>query len=249
MQPDLSTAVAHLQFGRWRVLRHTLLASTNETAALHAASGAAWCVIVADEQTAGRGQHGRRWLSPAGDNLLASFIVPKAAASGASLALAVPLAICDVLDAAGIAAAGCKWPNDVLAAGAKIAGILVEAGAAFCAGVGSNVNWPATRLRQPEGGIWTSIRAESGTAHDPMHLLASLCAALDDRLAQPATDVLRDYQARWLDRGMNVEANIEGSWLPGRATGIGPDGALGVAIQDNRVVAVHSSACIRYPNT
>jgi len=78
-------------------------------------------VVVADEQTAGRGRFGRTWCSPRG-GLYATYIV----AHRPLLSLEAAVALSEVLEGAGLSV-GLKWPNDVLVGEAKLAGILIEA--------------------------------------------------------------------------------------------------------------------------
>jgi len=111
------------------VLRETV-GSTNDEAKGFAREGAAEGTVVwALEQTAGRGRRGRFWSSPRG-NLYASLILRPGYSPGraAQLGFAAALAACDAVHelAPDIEAPACKWPNDVLAGGRKIAGILLE---------------------------------------------------------------------------------------------------------------------------
>ena len=107
--------------------------------------------LFAERQSAGRGRRGRRWLSPPGLNIQMSvckdFRAGVAALGGLSLAVGVMLL--RALAAVGVAGdMGLKWPNDVLARGAKLAGILIEldavrdAGCRAVVGVGVNLRLP-----------------------------------------------------------------------------------------------------------
>jgi BirA family biotin operon repressor/biotin-[acetyl-CoA-carboxylase] ligase len=99
--------------------------STNERARALAAGGAPHgTVVTAAEQSAGRGRQGRTWTAPPGRSLLGSIVIrdpPRL------LPLAAGVAVAETVEAvASPAAATIKWPNDVLLAGGKVAGILVE---------------------------------------------------------------------------------------------------------------------------
>ena len=132
-------------------LRHyPTLPSTNDTARQWALDGAPdGAAIVADAQTAGRGSHGRPWQSPPGRGLYVSFVErPRAwpSAQAADLALLAARAVCNALALAGLPSPpAVKPPNDVLVAGRKICGILVESRLAFdridffVAGFGVNI--------------------------------------------------------------------------------------------------------------
>lgn len=116
---------------------HATIDSTNERARALARSGAPHgLAIVADTQTAGRGQHGRAWHSPPGSGLYVSFLVrPNIAPRDAPvLPLLTGVAVREALATRTATALGLKWPNDILVAapphrGRKLAGILVEASA------------------------------------------------------------------------------------------------------------------------
>lgn len=125
-------------------------------------------IITTEYQNAGRGQHGKQWLSERGANINASIILyPRTltAADQFLLNMAVACAVCDT--AAALCAQECvlKWPNDVYSTDKKIAGILIEnswAGSRWQAavvGIGLNVNqqefadFPATSLRNMCGSV------------------------------------------------------------------------------------------------
>lgn len=185
--------------------------STNAEALARAGAGSP-CWIVAARQTAGRGRRGRQWVSEPG-NLHASLLLldPAPAAAAAQLCFVAALALHDaVLDAAhGLAPADLKlkWPNDLLLAGGKVAGILVEGAsgrdARFAAAVGFGVNC----LHSPALADYpASDLAHAGFSVSPMCLLTALGNSMRYRLDE------------W-NRGGNFPA-IRSAWLA-RATGIG----------------------------
>ena len=106
--------------------------------------------VMAETQSAGRGRRGRPWLSPPGMNLYLSVLkrFDSGFASLSGLSLAVGVMLIRALGEVGIRTAGLKWPNDVLAGNAKLAGILVELSGEYsgpCAaviGVGVNIRLP-----------------------------------------------------------------------------------------------------------
>src|SRR3954463_2455586 len=85
-------------------------------------------LLVADEQTAGRGRRGRRWRSPPGSGITFSLArrIRRPTRELAALSLVAGVAVTRALRLAGVARAELKWPNDLLAGGAKLGGILVE---------------------------------------------------------------------------------------------------------------------------
>ncbi len=237
---------AEFLVGTWHVRWHARLTSTQD-AARDMEHHSSRLVIVADEQTAGRGQYGRRWQSPQGGNLLATFVVPaQGMTANAVLPLGASLAVCDTLATTGIKAR-CKWPNDTMVDGAKIAGVLIEAdGRMFRLGIGLNVQWPATLRVARTGAAWTSMYAETDCTHDRVAVLRTLCACLDTRLAQSAGETIAAYRARWLKPAGFVRVRTGTAWVRGRAQGIGTDGRLLVVLAGGEPRTISSSAQIRY---
>jgi BirA family biotin operon repressor/biotin-[acetyl-CoA-carboxylase] ligase len=204
--------------GRPRLhLRETT--STNDRARALAAAGAPHgTVVTAGFQSAGRGRQGRSWTAPPGRAVLVSLVVRE---PDPLLPLRAGLAVADIAGQAALV----KWPNDVLVAGRKVAGVLVEArpqeGWAV-AGIGLNAAL-AEEDFPPE------LRDRAGTLRrSPDELesvLAELLAALDRRLSEPAGDALEAVRARdaLLDRPI--------VWSGGEGTGAGIDAAGGLRVR------------------
>jgi BirA family transcriptional regulator, biotin operon repressor / biotin---[acetyl-CoA-carboxylase] ligase len=190
-------------------------------------------VVLAEEQTAGRGRDGRTWRSPAGGVWLGVLLRPPLPAAGV-LSLRIGLVLADVVEAVlGVRPtslsgprAGLKWPNDVLVDDRKVAGILCESrwqgDALQWLGVGVGVN-VANEVPAELSGRAVSLR-ELRPAVRRIDVLDLLVPALlrlathDARLTEfeCAAFARRD----WL-RGRQIRAP-----LPGRVAGIRPDGAL-----------------------
>ncbi len=140
-------------------------------------------LVIADEQTAGRGRRGQRWFSPRGGGLWFSIIVLRhpLCALGGVLAPATGLALATMLhDHLGLAAR-VKWPNDVRIGGKKVAGVLVEARRRPCAlvlGVGLNVRQPREVPCCLEG-LVTFLESECGRRLRREDLLACVLARLE----------------------------------------------------------------------
>ena len=126
-----------------RVLVYERLDSTNNRAALLAADPAnEGIVIIADEQTAGRGQHGRSWVSHPGLGVWLSVLLfpPLELRRPVILAAWAAYSVCEAIRHITNLQATIKWPNDVLIRGRKVCGILVEQGRGTVVGIGLNVN-------------------------------------------------------------------------------------------------------------
>ncbi|MBL8590682.1 MAG: biotin--[acetyl-CoA-carboxylase] ligase [Methylobacteriaceae bacterium] len=212
------------------VVAFDAVASTNDLCLERARDGADRLWIVAQSQTGGRGRRGRGWSSPPG-NLYASLLLVDpapmtvAAQIGFVAALALHDAVAGLLPAPALAALKLKWPNDLLLAGAKLSGILVEA-TTLAAGrtavvVGIGVNIVAGAAEAPYATTHLS-RHMGASAGDPGALLfAALSDAMARRLAQ------------W-DRGAGFAAT-RADWLA-RAAGLG--GAVRVETMGAPIVGV-----------
>lgn len=170
-------------------------------------------VVVAEEQTAGRGRLGRRWEAPPGSALLATFVVAPHPLT--SLAAGVAAA-----EACG-GAVRLKWPNDLLLEGRKLGGILVESRPdRHLVGIGINLTW-----------------APPGASHlagaDREGLLARLSEALAARLADSPGTIVESWRELADTLGRRVRVVLPAASYEGLAEDIGPDGAL---IVDGRSV-------------
>ncbi|MGN1148227.1 MAG: biotin--[acetyl-CoA-carboxylase] ligase [Lachnospiraceae bacterium] len=119
----------HTKWAGKRLAYYDSIGSTNVQAKLMAEEGApAGTLVVADEQTAGRGRRGRGWDSPPGRNLYFTLLLrPDFAPDKASmLTLVMALAVWEAMEETYEAKAGIKWPNDIVLQGKKVTGILTE---------------------------------------------------------------------------------------------------------------------------
>jgi BirA family transcriptional regulator, biotin operon repressor / biotin---[acetyl-CoA-carboxylase] ligase len=195
-------------------------------------------VVIAETQTAGRGRRGRPWVSPPRRNVYFSVVLrPDLPPSrAAELTLVASLAVCDAVRLAGVPAAGIKWPNDVLAHGRKLAGILTELAAEpdqvhwVVVGVGVNVNarredFPAELQDQA-----TSVLLERGEPA-PRALFAAAClTALEGWVDVHAEQGFAPIRAAWRERsvtlGREVRVLADGRDVVGTAIDIDDQGAL-----------------------
>jgi BirA family biotin operon repressor/biotin-[acetyl-CoA-carboxylase] ligase len=211
--------------------RVELLATTTSTldvAHRLAAEGApSGTLVIADEQTAGRGRGGKSWQSPPGAGLWLTLIERPADTSGLDvLSIRIGLAAAEALDRFAPEPIRLKWPNDLYVDRGKLAGILVEARWRE-----QSVEWIAIGLginvRAPEN-IEDAAGLEPGTAR--VDVLVELIPSL--RLAASATgplgaEELEEFNARDLARGRTCIQPARG-----RVAGITPTGELLVALAD-----------------
>lgn len=183
--------------------------STNNVAREWALAGAPHgAVVVAARQTRGRGRRGRVWESPAGTGLYASFILRPGwpAAQAANLAILAAMAAHGALDRAGVKNLRIKWPNDILANGRKICGVLVEprigAGRIEFAvvGIGLNAGQQADEFPAALRAVATSCALEG--VHAPVdRLLEHLVGSLQAVETRP----LERVRAEWIAAGAREE--------------------------------------------
>lgn len=198
-------------------------------------------IATTDHQTAGRGRLGRAWIEAPGTSALVSVLVrPPSGRSAPELSLVAAVAVALALEDVTGTAAQVKWPNDVLLAGRKVAGILAELrGGAVVLGIGVNVNQTEEQLPRDAKVPPGSLRALDGVERDREGVLAAVLHRLDRLyaawrevgLAAVHTDLgERDYL-----RGRRLRTDAG----PGVAAGIDDAGRLLVRT-DGGTVAVAS---------
>ncbi len=204
-------------------------------------------VVMAEGQHSGRGRRGRPWLSPPGLNIYLSCLkrFDQGFAGLSGLSLAVGVAVTQALEDVGVTEAGLKWPNDVLAKGQKLAGILVELSGEYqgpcVAIVGVGVNVRLTRSMHDDIGQPATDLAElsHGDPPDRNRLAACLIMRLRDGLARFDADgfaAFADEFAR-LDVLKGKRLHLSGAMGDFDGTGAGVDatGALRVRTRKGEI--------------
>jgi BirA family biotin operon repressor/biotin-[acetyl-CoA-carboxylase] ligase len=224
--------------------------STNDEAAALARAGAPHGTVVACEaQTRGRGRQGHKWYSPPGENVYLSVVLRPALAPAAAppLTLVAGVALSDALSAFGVRAA-LKWPNDLLVAGKKIAGILTEMTTRdqhlefVVVGLGVNLNTP--EFPGELGAIATSLARERQEPIDReafvTRLLGDLERWLDVFVEEGAGTLVRAWKERTCTLGQRVRVLQGGVPVVGVAQDVDDDGALLLLAEDGRYVRILS---------
>ena len=199
----------------------------------------------AERQTGGRGRLGREWASPVG-NLYASTLVRVMPGDPDAPSLALVAGVAVQAAAAAWAGAGAstltlKWPNDLLADGAKLAGILLErSGGAIVAGIGVNL------AVAPEGlaRATTSLAALTGAAPDPAYFLGDLAREFALWLGRWRGQGIGVVRAAWLERAhpIGTVLSVRGpdGAREGLFDGLDADGALRLRLADGSVEIVRA---------
>lgn len=242
---DALTPAALQRFLRAAVFGHRIfyyptIGSTNERALeLAAAEEPEGGLVLAEEQTAGRGRRERTWSSPPYLGIYASLILrPAIPAPRAPLVtFMASVAVADALNEVCALSARIKWPNDVLVGRRKIAGVLGEVRGSepeireMVIGIGVNVNQADADFPVDVLPVATSVRIEKGASADRAPILASILEGFERRYARLLRDgpgtLLREWEslsALPIDTPIVIEG--PGGRLEGAFAGIDEEGAL-----------------------
>lgn len=229
-----------------KILHFESLPSTNDKAREMAQSGAdEGIAIIASQQTAGRGRHGRSWDSPPGHGLYVSLILRPSIepADFSVITLAAAVATHETLTQVYRISADIKWPNDVLARGRKICGILVESaiesGKLLYAvmGIGVNLGQPdfPEELKQSA----TSLFIESAHRVAPTDFFERLVIPLDEwyrkAIADPAAVIARWEAVSTYARDCPVRVEAADSIIEGTTRGLTEKGALIIELANGEI--------------
>jgi BirA family biotin operon repressor/biotin-[acetyl-CoA-carboxylase] ligase len=218
-QPALVRALSDLPLGRIRYFE--TIGSTNDLAADWAAQDAPdLSLIIADEQTHGRGRAGRRWFTPPGSALAFSLILRPAKIENKAEITRVTglgaIAVCQALEQKYRLEPKIKWPNDILLAGKKACGVLVEAHwqgeqlIALILGIGINIAPSSVPSDQSLNYPATSVESVLGTSIDRTTLLREILEELVDwqeRLSSP--DFIGAWESRLAYRDQTMQITLE----------------------------------------
>jgi BirA family biotin operon repressor/biotin-[acetyl-CoA-carboxylase] ligase len=203
-------------------------------------------VVFAELQSAGRGRRGRHWTSPVGSGLTFSVAwrFQEMPANLSALGLAIGVSVVRALRQVGAESVMLKWPNDIVAGGHKLGGLLVQlrsevGGPAYAViGLGFNVSLPrgfAASIAAPDALPASDLRTQlQGVMPGRNRLAARLTAAMIEALEQFEVDGFRSFAGDWRRfdslRGLPVQLKQGDRVLEGTARGADPDGALCVEI-------------------
>lgn len=230
-----------------RVLYYPRLSSTMDTARREAGRGATeGTVIMAGEQTGGRGRMNRPWLSPRGNVALSLILYPEVS-SLPYLIMVASLAVVKSIEAVTALETQIKWPNDILIHGKKVGGILIENEVrgnrvVSVIGIGINVGIEASALAGIPGTA-TSLNTELGERVAPVEVVRHLLVAIEPLyLALPGGGeaIYTAWRDRLVTLGRRVSVTWGGSVLEGVAESVDSHGVLVLRQDDggySRIVA------------
>jgi BirA family biotin operon repressor/biotin-[acetyl-CoA-carboxylase] ligase len=233
-----------------RAIRYeTEVVSTNVLAMEMAHRGAVeGTVVIAEQQTGGKGRLGRTWISPKG-NLYCSIILRPAIPSHKAplVTLMCAVAVVAAIRQTADISAGIKWPNDILVDGRKVGGILSEMSAEpdrvkhLVLGIGVNVNMDPGGFPPDVGKLATTLALESGAPVSRARLLRNLLLLLDHwylRLLKNEGEVLDAWISFNVTLGQQVAVSAQGELIEGLAKDIDRDGRLIISLPDGSLRTV-----------
>ena len=247
MQELTQTAILDGLGTRWlgqQVVAYETVDSTNAVAKRLAAEGAVeGTLVIAEEQTAGRGRLERRWLAPAGTALLFSLLFrPEMDLTRvAALTMICGLGVRQAIRELTTLPAQLKWPNDIVLHGRKAGGILTEASTSggrlqwAVVGIGLNVNLAPSALPAEFGA--TSIQHELGRSTSRLQLLQRMLLHIEPRYVglQAGQSPLDEWSAALETLGQRVHRHTAQSAVEGIAQAVDDTGALWLRLDDGQL--------------
>lgn len=224
----------------YRTIHLAKVGSTSDETRRLAGLGAGEGTLVwADAQTNGHGRCGRGWISPPGNLYFSVLLRPQGAVADAlQLTFVAAVALAEVVATVLPPAAsrvGCKWPNDVLIGGRKVAGILLESEVAadgtveaLVIGIGVNV----ASHPPPEAVMYaaTSLHAEGATGQTPASILARFGPALLGWYRTWQQEGFAPARDAWLGHAerlhQEVDVHLESGTMSGIFAGLASNGAM-----------------------
>ena len=226
--------------------------STNQYAKRIAEEGAPdGILIIADEQTAGKGRSGRTWVTPPAEAIAFTLLLrPKLSPDRISMVtLVMGLAVTNAVNSLYGVSAGIKWPNDVVIKGRKLCGILTEMSAEvrqvnyIVIGVGINAN--LTSFPEEIREIATSLKLELGRDINRAELIARVMAEFERLYAEFEAQgdlgaVMQEYNELCLNAGSKVRVLDPNGEYTGTSRGINSMGELLVETEDGKMQEVYA---------
>ena len=245
LSPEAITNNLETRFVGQRIIHFRRLSSTMEVARQEAQQGAPeGTVIIAEEQTTGRGGIKRHWLSPKGSISLSIILYPDAAYMP-SLIMLTSLAVVRSIEAVAGLKPGIKWPNDTLINGKKVCGILIEGSIRgntvdyAIIGIGINLNLKLSDF--PEiSQTATSLSDELGREVPPLDIIRYLLVEVE-RLylnLQAGDSIYEEWRDNLVTLGRPVQVTWGDTAYEGMAESVARDGSLLLRQSDGNLIRI-----------
>lgn len=256
--PQLVRRVLHTALLGRKIRHYYQLESTNDTAAaLGQQEEPEGAVVIAEEQTRGRGRLGRSWFSEKGSGIYLSVLLrpemrPR---SAPMLSLLTAVAVSQAIENVSGLQTDIKWPNDVLLGGRKCGGILIEMNADLdhikyaVVGVGFNINQTAFPDELKEKA--TSLYLEAGRRFSRVEWVAHFLSCLEHGYRKLSSNQTAAILAEWCRRssfqsGKQVSVEWGSQALQGITAGLTSEGALRVRLDDGTLREIASGEILRW---
>ncbi|MET3941156.1 BirA family biotin operon repressor/biotin-[acetyl-CoA-carboxylase] ligase [Paenibacillus sp. PvP094] len=248
LQLALQTSV----FGRKALILDSTLSTQGDVQQMAEQGQAEGAVVLAEEQTGGRGRFGRKWFSPPGKGIWMSILLrpEQPLRNTPQLTLLTGVAVCRAVRAHTGADAGIKWPNDLLINGRKMCGILLESAVEdhelrYCiAGIGVDVNFDLTDYPEDLTSIATSIKVETGQQVDRTKLTAAILNEMEHLYLLYQREGFGVIASLWEALSVTIHREVKVSNpqgdIEGTAIGLDPSGALIVEKRSGERITVVS---------
>ncbi|MNW32666.1 Bifunctional ligase/repressor BirA [compost metagenome] len=241
---EIQEKLTTVKFGREIKLLDTTETTQVEARMLADSGAQSGTLVIAEEQTGARGRQGRRWFSPARKGVWMSMVLrPNCPLSFApQLTLLTAVAVCRAIRKVSDVEAGIKWPNDLLVAGRKICGILIESVGEdelikYCiVGIGIDANLDESDVPEELKEIATSLKIESGLEIDRAALIGAVMNELEQLYEMYVTEGFAPIGHLWealsVTLGRRIKVRTPQGEKSGLATALDPTGAL--TLMDDR---------------
>lgn len=257
----MDTLLTTARFGRNLTILQKTDSTQTEAEKLAREGAPEGTLVVAEEQTSGRGRQGRVWHSPPGRGVWMSAVLrPEGPLTAVpQLTLLTAVAVCRAIRSVSGVEAGIKWPNDLLADGRKLCGILLESvvedgRVLHCImGIGIDANLSESDYPEELRGRVTSLRRESGVPVDRSALIAAVMNEFETLYALYAERGFGPIRLLWeslsVTLGREIAVRDARGELRGIAHGLGEHGELLMRTEDGQVSPVYSGDIELYPGT
>lgn len=226
-------------FGQRIKLLETTVSTQEEARSLAESGSPSGTLVLAEEQTGGRGRQGRKWYSPPGKGVWMSLLLrpeQQPLSFAPQLTLLTAVAVCRAIRRVSGVDAGIKWPNDILIGGRKVCGILVESVGEdelirYCiVGIGMNVNLEGSELPTEVSSIATSLLIERGQRIDRSMLIGEVVCEMEQLYELYRSEGFAPIRILWealsVTLGRRITVKTSGGDLTGTAMGLDSTGAL-----------------------
>ena len=229
----LKNSLSNKIVGRNILYYDTLTSTMNKAKFLAENNESEGLVIIAENQTKGRGRFSRNWISAPGENISLSILLRPSIQQLAYINMAATLSVCEVIKNHTNIKTTIKWPNDVKLNNKKISGILIESQADSTEliyailGIGININFnPNDHLEISD--IATSIYKETGKITDRTNFLISFLNIFNNFYLKIKNQefLTKEWSSQIETIGKNVEINSNGVLVKGKAIEVTENGDL-----------------------